>query len=70
MDLSLSPIIANMVLKDLEERAIQQLLYELFFYFRYVDGILLAAPKEFLMRFKTHFMNVCSSQLKLMMITD
>jgi len=42
----LSPIIADLVLQDLEQKAIEQLPIKLPFYFRYVNDILLAAPFE------------------------
>ena len=42
----LSPIIANVVVEDLKEKAFQLLSYRLLFYFRYVDDILLAAPPD------------------------
>ena len=43
----LSPIIADIVLQDLEGLAIERLPCELTFYFRYVDDILISAPREF-----------------------
>lgn len=42
----LSPVIADMVLQDIEEVAIHSLPFYLPFYFRYVDDIFLAAPSE------------------------
>lgn len=42
----LSPIIADIVLQDIEERALNTLSYPLPFYFRYVDDIVLAAPAD------------------------
>jgi len=42
----LSPVIANMVLEDLEERALNLLSYKPPFFFRYVDDVILAAPSE------------------------
>lgn len=45
MELSLSPIVADMVMQDLEEIAIGRLPCRLLFYFRYVD-IILGAPSE------------------------
>ena len=42
----LSPILANMVLQDLEEEIITKNNIVLSFYFRYVDDILLAVHKE------------------------
>jgi len=44
----LSPIIADLVLQDLETKAIEILPFELPLYFRYVDDILLAAPFDHL----------------------
>jgi len=40
----LSPIIADLVLRDLETKAIKKLPFVLPIYFRYVDDILIAAP--------------------------
>jgi len=40
----LSPILADIVMQDLEERAISSLSLHLPFYFRYVDDTALAAP--------------------------
>jgi len=40
----LSPIIAHMVLQDLEEEALEKINCNIPFYFRYVDDIVLAAP--------------------------
>jgi len=42
----LSPIIANLVLQDLEEKALQTINCDISFYYRYVDDILLSAPKD------------------------
>ncbi|KAL6416755.1 hypothetical protein ACFW04_014834 [Cataglyphis niger] len=44
MDSLLSPIITNIVLQDLEYRALNALMYTPPFYIRYVDDIALAAP--------------------------
>lgn len=41
----LSPILSDIVMCDLEDRAITNLPFILPFYFRYVDNIVLAAPK-------------------------
>jgi len=38
----LSPIIANLVLQDLEERALEKINCNIPFYYRYVDDIVLA----------------------------
>lgn len=40
----LSPILADIVMQDLEERALSCISFRLPFYFRYVDDIALAAP--------------------------
>jgi len=40
----LSPIIANLVLQDLEDKALERINCCIPFYFRYVDDILLSAP--------------------------
>jgi len=42
----LSPIIANLVLRDLKTKAINKLPFKLFLYRRYVDDILLAASHD------------------------
>lgn len=42
-----SPVIADIVLQDFEERAIERLPVSVPIYFRYVDDILIAAPKGF-----------------------
>ena len=42
----LSPIIADITLQDLEIRAIETLPFELPFYFRYVDDVVLAVPSH------------------------
>jgi len=42
----LSPIIADLVLQDLEMKAIERLPFELPLYYRYVDDVLLAAPVD------------------------
>jgi len=42
----LSPIIANIVLQDLEEKALQTINCDIPFYYRYVDDILLSAPED------------------------
>ena len=44
----LSPVIADIVLRDLEEKAIKRIPTKLPLYFRYVDDILLAAPEGFI----------------------
>jgi len=42
----LSPIIANLVLQNLEERALEKIDCNIPYYFRYVDDILLSAPSD------------------------
>lgn len=42
----LSPIIADIVLQDLESKALQQLKFVPTFYFRYVDDIILTVPSN------------------------
>ncbi|XP_018364727.1 PREDICTED: uncharacterized protein LOC108762292, partial [Trachymyrmex cornetzi] len=42
----LSPIVANIVMQDLEDNAIERLPCRLSFYYRYVDDIILAAPSD------------------------
>jgi len=44
MGTPLSPIIAHMVLQDLEEEALEKIHCNIPFYYRYVDEIVLAAP--------------------------
>jgi len=46
MGFPLSPIIADIVLQDIEKAAIDHLSIMLSFYIRYVDDILLATPQE------------------------
>jgi len=41
----LSPIIADLVIQDLEREVLAKLDFRLLFYFRYVDDILTAVPK-------------------------
>lgn len=43
-----SPIIADLVLQDLEERELKTIGVEIHFYFRYVDDIVMAIPSEFI----------------------
>jgi len=42
----LSPIISDLVMRDLEERALETLGLSLPFYFRYVDDIVMAIPSD------------------------
>lgn len=42
----LSPIIADITLQDLELHVLNTLTFSISFYFRYVDDIALAAPKD------------------------
>jgi len=51
----LSPILADLVLQDLEEKAITRLPIPLPLYFRYVDDIVLAAPPSFFPTILTTF---------------
>jgi len=46
MDSPLSPVIADVVLQDLEEKALYNININLPFYYRYVDNIIMAAPIE------------------------
>jgi len=46
----LSPIIANLVLQDLEERALEKINCNIPFYYRYVDDIVLAAPIDHIIK--------------------
>jgi len=48
----MSSIIADMVMEDLETRALKNFSVELPFYCRYVDGIMLAVPRD---KFKNVF---------------
>jgi len=45
MDLPLSPIIADLIILDLEREVLGKLDFRLPFYFRYVDDILTVVPK-------------------------
>jgi len=42
----LSPIVANLVLQDLEKKALETINCNILFYFRYVNDILLSAPPD------------------------
>lgn len=42
----LFPIVADIVMQDLEERVLKEMSLQMPFYYRYVDDILLAAPRE------------------------
>jgi len=46
MESPLSPVIANLVLQDLEDKALGMIDCDISFYYRYVDDIILAAPNE------------------------
>jgi len=46
MDSSLSPIISDLVMRDLEGRALETLGFFLPFYLRYVDDIAMAIPSD------------------------
>jgi len=46
MESPLSPIIANLVMQDLEEKTLRIINCDIPFYFRYVDDIILAAPNN------------------------
>jgi len=61
----LSPIIAEIVLQDLEKKALGLLSIEIPFYHRYVDDIALAAPRHKINEFwiySTHYTPDCSSR--------
>jgi len=51
----LSPIIANMVLQDLEGKAFDDLNFSVPLYFRYVDDILIGAPQDKIHLIFEHF---------------
>jgi len=42
----LSPVIADVVLQDLEEKALKKINLNILFYFCYVDDVILVAPSE------------------------
>lgn len=42
----LSPIIADIVMQDLEEKVLHSIDFRLPFYYRYVDDIIIATPVE------------------------
>jgi len=46
MNSPVSPIIANIVMEDIEKRAHNNLMFEMLFYYRYVDDIALAVPRD------------------------
>ncbi|XP_018398305.1 PREDICTED: uncharacterized protein LOC108776248 [Cyphomyrmex costatus] len=54
----LSPIIADLVLRDIEEKALNSLNFCCTFYFRYVDDIILAAPEDKIEVIKDTFNNI------------
>jgi len=60
----LSPIIADIVMQDLEKSAIEKLPFELPFFYRFVDDIIFAAPSDMLdVALDTFgYMKGCSSQ--------
>jgi len=51
MGSSLSPIIADLVMKDLECKALERFGTEIPFYFRYVDDIVTAIPNHLIEKF-------------------
>jgi len=51
----LSPIVANMVLQDLERKALDGLNFSVPLYFRYVDDILIGAPQDKIQLIFEHF---------------
>jgi len=53
----LSPIIADVVLQDLEEKALDIIGLDLSFYHRYVDDVVLAAPSKH----TSHILNTFNS---------
>jgi len=64
----LSPVLADIVLQNIEERAISRISISIPFYFKYVDDILLAAPPLFHINILDIFNSFhlgCSSLLKL-----
>lgn len=69
MDSPLSPIISDVVLQDLETKAISRLPVNIPFYYRYVDDIVMAIPMCF---FQTIFkiFNAFHSRLKFTMEVD
>lgn len=42
----LSPILADLVMRELEKRALDKIWFHIPLYYRYVDDIILAAPKN------------------------
>ena len=46
MESPLSPIIADLIIQDLKTKAITMLRFQLSFYFRYVDDIVIAVPSD------------------------
>jgi len=57
MGLSLSPIISDLVMRDLEEKAFEILNLLLHFYFRYVDDIAMAIPSDAIIKALNIFNN-------------
>lgn len=62
----LSPVIADITLQDIEERAIETLSISLPFYYRYVDDIVLAVPSSFFNEV-LHIFNAFHPRLQFMM---
>jgi len=46
LESSLSPIIADNVMQDLEETSLNKINFKLPFYYRYIDDIIMAAPSD------------------------
>jgi len=57
MGFSMSPVIAAIVLQDLEKKALNNINLKLSFYYRYVNDIIMAAPSDH----STNILNVFNS---------
>jgi len=58
MESPLSPIIADLVMQNLEKKDIESIGLELPFYYRYVDDIILSAPNEQVNNILNNFNNI------------
>lgn len=65
----LSPIIADIVLQDLENRALQALSFTPTFYFRFVDDLILAVPYD-LIDYTLDIFNSLHNRLQFTLKTD
>jgi len=67
MSSPLSPVLADVILQDIEESALGRLPASLSFYYRYVDNTLLASPPELFELILEFFFNSFHDRLKFTM---